>query len=445
MTVTTNKALFRVVGNSTSPSSARGYDALAGETLSFQLEDSTGVLNALWETYDTASPSSPLSSLNAPSFPFTANSLPAYTNGITPFSASATVPTPSGGQPLGNSYFVRCTVATARGSQTFTRSINARNGSPRKPVPGEVAENSLRGWADDWSILIENTNLHASLQPADGIHGIVSGLGPYSTAALRRAAVLTSADVGKCALQTDTSPPTMWTVLSVTSGAGSWGLIATAEAAATPLTIITSTSVKLWVDSALGTSTNAWNDQSGNANHFAEPTNPAALTTIGGVLCYAGDGVAKRFRNATLTVTAGQWYWIIARPIAWTGSGSLCGGRTSAYAAVFETGSSPQVSIYSGVAAAPNSNGAVGSWSRYEYLCTSTTGPTGDYLKVGSNTVLGSGGSNAETGWDIFCRAGTAFGNYAIAGIVVCPAKPTSGEITALNAWGAARWPSVAF
>jgi hypothetical protein len=155
MTAAPNKARFRIVGNTTSPSSNRGYYAVAGESLAFQLEDTTGVGNATWETYDPASPSSPLASLNAPVFNF-GNSHPAYTNLISPYSASAVAPSSS--SPVSNSWFVRCTVSTDTGPQVFTRCVNITGGKGRKPIPGESVENSARGWADDVSYLVENNS-----------------------------------------------------------------------------------------------------------------------------------------------------------------------------------------------------------------------------------------------------------------------------------------------
>lgn len=219
------------------------------------------------------------------------------------------------------------------------------------------------------------------------------------------------------------------------------GYIAAVAIVTTPLTIITSSPPKLWVDSQLGTSSTAWTDQTANGNNFAEPTNPPTLTTLGGVPCYVGDGVAQRFRNATFTVTTGQWYWMIVRPISWVFDASLCGGATSARGTVFSTGSSPEVSLFSGSTAAPNSAGVPGSWYRYKFLCAGAA----SYLRIGSTQTTGNDGGTGETGWDIFCRAGIKFGNYGIAAIVACPAEPTAPEQAALDAYGASRWPTVSF
>ncbi len=60
MATVINKALFRIVGATTSPSSDRGYNAVALETLTLSLEDSTGVLSVAWQLYDPAVADSPL-------------------------------------------------------------------------------------------------------------------------------------------------------------------------------------------------------------------------------------------------------------------------------------------------------------------------------------------------------------------------------------------------
>lgn len=216
--------------------------------------------------------------------------------------------------------------------------------------------------------------------------------------------------------------------------------------ASSPLTIISSTSVKLWVDSQLGAGANNWTDQSLNGNSFTEATNPPVLTSIGGVPCYLGNGTNQKFTSGTLTCTIGQWYWFIARQITWIANGSICGGLTNASASILSVGlTTPQIAQFNSTQV--NTNGAMtlGSWFRVKALFNNSTG---DYNQVGpiGNKVTGaSTGPGTETGWQLFTRQSFGFGNYAIAAVVVCPAEPTAPEQTALDAYGATRWPAVTF
>lgn len=213
----------------------------------------------------------------------------------------------------------------------------------------------------------------------------------------------------------------------------------------TPLTIITSAAPKLWVDSQLGTGVNAWVDQSGLGNGFTEATNPPTLTAVGGVPCYLGNGANQKFTSNNLTCTLGQWYWIIAQQVSWTANNSLCGGALNASACIFQTGSTPSIVQYNNALVNANASMTVGQWFRVKML---VTGTAADYIQpgpIGNKTTGGNAGGLTETGWNIFCRAGAFFGNCAIAAIVVCPAEPTAPEQTGLDAYGAARWPTVTF
>lgn len=47
------------------------------------------------------------------------------------------------------------------------------------------------------------TTTHRNLQPSQGLHGIVGGLGPYTNEAARIGATVAATDIGKVALQSD--------------------------------------------------------------------------------------------------------------------------------------------------------------------------------------------------------------------------------------------------
>lgn len=213
-----------------------------------------------------------------------------------------------------------------------------------------------------------------------------------------------------------------------------------------PLAAIKSTTVKLWTDSQIGAGANAWTDQSGLNNHFTEATNPPVLTSVGGVPCYVSNGTNQLFTATALTLTLGQWYWIIARQISWQSNGSLCGGAASASATIMSLGLvTPQLSQFNGTQANVNANMTPGAWVRVKALFSNTTG---DYLQfgpLGGRVTGANAGPSTETGWQIFTRQSFGWGNFAIAAVVVAAAAPTGPEQAALDAYGAARWPTVAF
>jgi len=142
-----------------------------------------------------------------------------------------------------------------------------------------------------------------------------------------------------------------------------------------------------------------------------------------------------------MTLTAGMWYWMIARSVTWSANASFCGGSAGAAHTFFQdgAGSSPAVSIFNtGVVDQNPTAMTVGAWFRVMFKVGS--GST-DYLQVGAagNKVTGSSGALTGTGWNLFARANANFGNVAIANVVACPQEPTGPEKTALDAWYAAK------
>lgn len=146
-----NKAKFSI--NAVASSVGPGYDAQPGEVLTFALETTAGVLSVLFQTYNAADPESPLASLSAPSLVFS-NAL----NSIAPATPVAGVSATMFTTLLdGHSWIVRCTAVIEGETHVFERMVNYLSNKPRKYVPGEVTQNSLRGWADDLDRLVERT------------------------------------------------------------------------------------------------------------------------------------------------------------------------------------------------------------------------------------------------------------------------------------------------
>jgi hypothetical protein len=147
-----NKAKFSISGVASSV--GPGYDAAPGETLTFALEVTQGVLSVTYQTYDPADLNSPLASFAAPSLVFS-NAL----NSITP----ATPATPAtiamfSSQIFSASWIVRATVVTDTGVQVFERMVTLKLNRPRMYVPGETSQYAPRGWGDAIGDLVKGFN-----------------------------------------------------------------------------------------------------------------------------------------------------------------------------------------------------------------------------------------------------------------------------------------------
>lgn len=146
-----NKARFTI---SSTPSTNLGYDAAPGEVLTLALESTADVLSVTYQTYDVADSSSPLASSGSPSFVFS-NAL----NSITPTTpATAATATATSSAIDSHSWIFRATAVTANGNHVFERMVTLKMNKPRKYVPGETTQYSVRGWGDAIDDLIASFN-----------------------------------------------------------------------------------------------------------------------------------------------------------------------------------------------------------------------------------------------------------------------------------------------
>lgn len=170
--------------------------------------------------------------------------------------------------------------------------------------------------------------LHKSITAADG-HGILSGLGPYASAAARRAATVTAAHVaqGCVSLQTDTTPPTLWYLVSQSSGVPTWVQInTTADSVGNFGALVPGVSLYLRGDLGLGltgTVVNTWANQAGSASNLAEKTSTAGIgaTTgagVGGKASVIADG-STQAGTFTLSLaapgTTPTFYYLVSKQI----------------------------------------------------------------------------------------------------------------------------------
>ncbi len=130
-------ARFKITGSTSglTLSAARGHDAVNGETLTFQLEDSPAldVQSALFTVEQLTK--------NAPAMVISNSGIP------TPPTGTVTASAPASGA---HSYMVRCTIVTILGELIFERIISVRTSGTgiRKIVPAERDEyHPTGGWA----------------------------------------------------------------------------------------------------------------------------------------------------------------------------------------------------------------------------------------------------------------------------------------------------------
>ena len=283
-------------------------------------------------------------------------------------------------------------------------------------------------------------------------HGIV-GLGPYGSATARRAAVLTAADVGKVAQQTDTDPATYWIVLKVVGGVGTWSRVDTgAEATGTPLTIITSVPVYNWLRADLGvtigTGVSAWADQSANAQSYTQgtganqPTRNASDATLGNQATITGDGVNDQLNNAAAVVPASFWLCLVVKQISWTINCRICESLSgTSKANIYQGSGTPGLQFREDALQTTANNGAtIGAWKR---VTAQESNATTDGILIGSTFVGGSalGRTATSNQYTLFgAWAGSLTANVAIAEMILTNGIPNSTEKTNIDAYLLARY-----
>jgi hypothetical protein len=318
-------------------------------------------------------------------------------------------------------------------------------------LDGGVVDNPTLGTTD---ISFGAAADHGSQVTADGIHTIL-GLGPYTTAALRRAAVLTSVHVGKVARQTDTVPASLWYVESVSGGVGTWRQFTTTSdaGASDPTTIITSVPLTAWWrgDTVVqsGSLVSQWTDKkTSGTNHLLQATGSlqpiytASDATLNNQPTLTGDGVDDIMNCAGITIGAAYWMCWVVKQVGWSSQARIVStgggiGRNQ----IRQVGGSPQLYLDEN----PNSNGPnggapIGAWKR---ISQAQSNATTDFLKVGSVVVTGTALGRTTSGGSltIFNQGSTgAPSNVALAEGIVTLGIPTVPEQTAIDAYLSARY-----
>lgn len=279
--------------------------------------------------------------------------------------------------------------------------------------------------------------------------GVVGALGPYESATQRRAAVLTSADIRKEALQTDTSPPTLWKVLTVSGGVGTWTRIDTgAESSA--LAAILGAEPAWWIDGITSTIVDAGG---GVASSASDASGHGFNATFGSgarpsIIANGKNGKRTlRFTSAQFGGNAGfaapapgttpvYTFMVVKSATAAASSVFLSTGANAIY-----IGGGPAVADYNGGTGPFSSVITPGTWYIVEVL---RTNQNTDYAQLnGSGGTVGtSAGNTANTGFTLNAfSGGTQGGDNEYATIFEwLGTPPDSTKRTALRAWANGLW-----
>jgi hypothetical protein len=203
-----------------------------------------------------------------------------------------------------------------------------------------------------------------------------------------------------------------------------------------PHTLISSTPAQVAVWANQGAGANQWDDQSGNARHFTEATNPPTLnpTSINGHPAYEGDGVNDIFRGVAFVLAQPVWIWMVVRQDTWTLGDRITGFSSGATGpAIVTNGSSPTVAIFAGSTVGANANLTVGD---AKFVMALFNGAS-SYLEIGATRTTGNAGANGITSAMAVFGGTTQFCDMSLAAYGIYGAEPTAGEITALKTWAA--------
>lgn len=222
--------------------------------------------------------------------------------------------------------------------------------------------------------------------------------------------------------------------------------------AATPLTIITSVPVRLWLRADLSvtiaTGVSNWVDQSSNAYAFAQatggaqPTRNAADATLNNQATITGDGTDDALVNAgTGTVGASYWRCSVLKVNTWTLNKWVMASALGSGCGLLLAGSSPNVYLGQNGTFVTNAGPTVGTWKRYaEQQSNATT----DRLQIGSVVATGSalGRTAATNGLTLFAQAGSggAYSAATFAEIIQTDGIPTPTEQTNIDTYLSTRY-----
>jgi hypothetical protein len=215
-------------------------------------------------------------------------------------------------------------------------------------------------------------------------------------------------------------------------------------APATPLTLLPSVIVKVWLRADLGNTIatdGKLADQSGGGRDATQATAgsrcavTASDSTLSNLTTLTYDGVDDFHDVAYVRAAPGTtatWMWFIFKQNAWTNNEMLLADTTANRFLVQQNSSTPNLRGFNAAATPLNATATIGSWFRGQLGVQNSTA---DYLKIGGTASTGVLlGNNAGTGLRIGAsNTPAAFASFSLRELVVTAGIPTGGEISNLD------------
>lgn len=241
----------------------------------------------------------------------------------------------------------------------------------------------------------------------------------FTTATARRTpGVYVATDLGSESMQTDTSPPTFWKLVSITGSlptvTPTWRQVTTAADlfSGNFLSVLPGAFQIMVSDQGVTNgSTIVRADQSGNGKDYsATGHNPTVASTLNSRATLLFNGSSQYMGSALALASPSTTPWemvMVCKLNAYTSGGRLVSDSTAEL--VYQSGS-PGISLYAGGVGATTSALTTGSWKLVKARATDSAS---DLIQAGSAVaVMGAGATmGATSGWAI--AADPAGGNYS--------------------------------
>ena len=195
----------------------------------------------------------------------------------------------------------------------------------------------------------------------------------------------------------------------------------------------------LGVTDAGGGVASAWNDQSGNGNHFVQVTGGAqpaiaAQSAINNRVALTGDGANDVMASAAFNFAANYWVYCVFSAVTFATADGLFGASSAGNRMSLKQDTTTPGVLQQGNLGNNTGNAPIGQWHR---LIAHFGTTTADFLQIGQDvsSATVNCGTTAGTGRVLFANTlASNFGNYRMAMFLVCSTKPSAGEVTALDA-----------